>query len=407
MKDTRFNSDNLNRELLETLLQNNKDFTTSKILEQVINMLMKAERDVHLKENIGDKGNGYYERKLGTPVGVLGLAVPRDRDGDFRPQVLPSRFKRDSEDRFKILQALFLSSYSPSAINSIFNSLGLRYSKEELEMLKNQYLDDFNAWAKRELPNDVMGIFIDAYESEVKDEGKVKKLTTFVILGFDFEGFKDLYSLELHVGNETKEFWLSVFNRLIDRGLKNPLFVVSDDFTGIIDAVKTLFPNALHQLCYVHLKRNIRKNMGKADAKQLNDKLTLLKSSSTHEQAVEEFKKILSEYEEKYPHFIKYTKARSEYYCNFIHLPVDVRKFFYTTNAVESFNSILESKRTRAGGFFQSMDYLKVNIYIHYLKLKTQKWSNPTPLIKANLYSFNQLFARRYNRSPYFQTQDT
>jgi hypothetical protein len=78
MQDTRFNSNNLNKELLETLLQNNKDFTTSRILEQVINMLMKAERDVHLKENINDKGNGYYERKLGTPVGVLGLDVPRD-----------------------------------------------------------------------------------------------------------------------------------------------------------------------------------------------------------------------------------------------------------------------------------------------------------------------------------------
>ena len=110
MKDTRFNSDNLNRELLETLLQNNKDFTTSKILEQVINMLMKAERDVHLKENIGDKGNGYYERKLGTPVGVLKpRCSSRLKKSDFRPQVLPSRFKT--------LQALFLSSYSPSAIN--------------------------------------------------------------------------------------------------------------------------------------------------------------------------------------------------------------------------------------------------------------------------------------------------
>ena len=75
MKDTRFNSNKLDNELLETLLENNKDFTTSKILEQVINMLMKAERDVHLKENIKDKGNGYYERKLGTPVGILKTAL--------------------------------------------------------------------------------------------------------------------------------------------------------------------------------------------------------------------------------------------------------------------------------------------------------------------------------------------
>ena len=64
---------------------------------------MKAERKIHLKENDNDKGNGYYDRKLGTPVGALDLPLPRDRDGDFRPQVLPDRFKRDSEDRFKRL----------------------------------------------------------------------------------------------------------------------------------------------------------------------------------------------------------------------------------------------------------------------------------------------------------------
>ena len=66
------------------------------------------------------KGNGYYDRKLGTPVGAIDLLVPRDRDGDFRPQVLPDPFIRDSEDRFNRLQALFLSSYSPNNINSIF-----------------------------------------------------------------------------------------------------------------------------------------------------------------------------------------------------------------------------------------------------------------------------------------------
>ena len=405
MQENNFNKNDLENELLNKLLDENKSFTTSKILEHVINMLMRAERKIHLQENDNDKGNGYYDRKLGTPVGAIDLLVPRARDGDFRPQVLPDPFIRDSEDRFNTLQALFLSSYSPNSINSIFNSLGLRYSRDELDKLKDQYLANFEAWNKRQLPNDVIGIFIDAYVSEVKDNDKVKKMTTFVILGFDFNGFKDIYSIELHIGNESKEFWLSAFNKLISRGLTNPLFLVSDDFSGIIDTVKTLFPNSLHQLCYVHLKRNIRKNMAKSDAKQLNDKLTLLKSSPTHEQAVDEFKKLLSDYKDKYPHFVKYTISRAEYYFNFTHLPLDVRKYFYTTNAVESFNSILEKKRNLAGGFFQSMEYLKVNVYLHYLRLKSKKWAKPTPFIKANLYSFNQLFATRFNRSPYLKTQ--
>jgi len=181
MQENNFNKNDLGNELLNKLMDENKNFTTSKILEHVINMLMKAERKIHLQENENDKGNGYYDRKLGTPVGAIDLLVPRDRDGDFRPQVLPDPFIRDSEDRFNTLQALFLSSYSPNNINSIFNSLGLRYSKDELDKLKDQYLADFEAWNKRQLPNDVIGIFIDAYVSEVKDNDKVKKMTTFVI----------------------------------------------------------------------------------------------------------------------------------------------------------------------------------------------------------------------------------
>ena len=120
MQENNFNKNDLENELLNKLLDENKNFTTSKILEHVINMLMKAERKIHLQENDNDKGNEYYDRKLGTPVGALLLLVPRDRDGDFRPQVLPDPFIRDSEDRFNTLQALFLSSYSPNNINSIF-----------------------------------------------------------------------------------------------------------------------------------------------------------------------------------------------------------------------------------------------------------------------------------------------
>jgi len=407
MKDTKLNQDNLNQSFIEGLVNNLDLFTTSRILEHTLNALMKAERNIHLTSNQDDKGNGFYQRSLGTPLGELDLSVPRDRDGDFRPQVLPDKYIRDTEDRFKTLKALFTQSYSPAAINAIFNKLGLSYSKKEMEELKEHYLNEYEAWAKKDLPHDCIGIFVDAYISEVNHEGKVKKLTTFVVLGFDFEGFKDLYAIELNLGNESKEYWLSVFNRLINRGLKCPLFVVSDDFSGITDAVATLFPKSLHQLCYVHLQRNIRKNMCKADAKDFNSKLSNLKNSKDFETGLNDFNSFLDSYKDKYQTYVKYLKNNSKYYLAFLHLQLETRKYFYTTNSVESFNSILDKKRNLAGGFFQSMDYLKINIYIHYKSLKTQKWRKPSPLIKANIYFFNQLFAQIFERLPNFQTQPT
>lgn len=397
----------LSEKLLKKLLQESSDFSTANILESILNMLMKGERTLHLKPNFSDKANGFYQRTLGTPVGKLNLEVPRDRDGDFRPQVLPQRYSRDTGDRFNTLNALLTASYSPSSINETFNSLGLSYSNKELKELKELYLSEFNAWSQRQLPHDCIGLFIDGYVSDLNHEGKVKKMTTFSVLGFDFEGFKDLYAIEFSIGNETKEFWLQVFNKLIDRGLKCPLFVVSDDFPGIDDAINTLFPKSLHQLCFVHLQRNIRKNMGKNHAKDFNARLANLKTSGSFETGCSDFDKLLSEYEAKYPSFIKYLKTKQDKYFSFLHLDPDIRKYFYTTNCVESFNSILEDKRNKHGGFFQSAETFKINIFIHYKKLKTQKWNKPIPLIRGNSYSLCQKFGQIFGRSPNMATHNS
>ena len=106
-------------------------------------------------------------RKLGTSVGVHhACSSSRLKQSDFKPQILSSRFKRDSEGRFNTPQALFLSSYSLLQLVQVFNSLGLRYSRKQPDKLKKQYLDDFNAWSKRGLHSDVIGILIDAYISK-------------------------------------------------------------------------------------------------------------------------------------------------------------------------------------------------------------------------------------------------
>ena len=118
---------------------------TAKLLEKAFEVVMKAERDLHLEGQSEDKGNGYYERSLGTPMGTLAVAVPRDRDGDFRPQILPRPHLRDIEERAEMLQALFGVSYSPSSIGSVLHALGMHYSPEQLEGLRRYYLEEYQA----------------------------------------------------------------------------------------------------------------------------------------------------------------------------------------------------------------------------------------------------------------------
>ena len=204
----------------------------------------------------------------------------------------------------------------------------------------------------------------------------------------------------VHTGSESKEYWLTVLNDLIERGLKRPLYVISDAFPGLTEAVSTLYPQALHQLCLVHLARNGRRNMGAEDARQFVQVVRELKDTDSEERASERLQAFLQAHRGKYPAFIERVQANLPHYLAFLQLPADLRKFFYTTNSVESFNSVLEKMRIASGGFFQSEQSLKINVYIRYLRLKAKKWTKGFPSIKVYLYACRQLFAQRYGQSP-------
>lgn len=145
-------------------LQTDSNLTLKQLLQTGMNLLMAAERQLHLQQQPQDKGNGYFARQLGTPLGSLDLKVPRDRDGDFRPSLLPKPHQRDFEERSQWIESLLLSGSSPKQIELSLSQLGMHYNREELEQLKASYYESFQQWQKRELPNDMMGLFIDVYK---------------------------------------------------------------------------------------------------------------------------------------------------------------------------------------------------------------------------------------------------
>ncbi len=167
-------------------------------------MLMLAERQLHLEKNPQDKGNGTFERKLGTPLGELALTVPRDRDGDFRPATLPDKYQRDYQEQEAFLEALLVNAYSPQQIQRTLKDLKLHYNPEEIESLKQHYFTLFNTWQSRELPHDIIGLFIDAYHADALIEQKVRKAVVYVAIGIDFNGHKSLYGLYLYTGSEMR-----------------------------------------------------------------------------------------------------------------------------------------------------------------------------------------------------------
>jgi len=150
---------------------------------------------------------------------------------------------------------------------------------------------------------------------------------------------------------------------LINRGLKRVLVVVSDDFPGIIETVKAVYPYADHQLCFVHLQRNIRKYMTKADAAEFNKELDKIKFASSFDEAVQKFYDLCSKFKSKYSRYMNILMEKAEHYMAFIKYPESLRKHVYTTNSVESINSLVEKIRIRSGGYFNSVEVLEINIY--------------------------------------------
>lgn len=298
---------------------------------------------------------------------------------------------------------MIINGYSPSQLQRTLSELGLPYTEDEITKIVEELKERLEDFKTRQLPTEVFALFIDGYHTDIKQAKKVRKACVYTVLGMDLVGQKDIYGFYEFFGSESKEGWLRVLNDLLDRGQK-VVVVVSDDFPGLSEAIKSHYPQTEHQLCFIHLKRNIRRNMGKEASKEFLKELNQIKQlSAGFEDAVDRFKALCDRYQGSYPYFMKELKGKAEKYFNFLRYPEDIRKYIYTTNSAENFNRRIEEIRLRLGGYFQSVEILEVNLFLQRERLLRGRWKNPVPALKAIVYELRQIFNRKF----YAQTQDS
>ncbi|QTA38891.1 IS256 family transposase [Thermosipho ferrireducens] len=371
--------------------------------EAFLESFMLGERDIFLQNHVQDKGNGFYTRTVNSAGISYSLNIPRTRSGQFRSSILPERWKRNTTEYTQFVMALVLNGYSPTQIMDVLETLKLPYTKEELTKIREQLMERLKDFKTRQLPTSAFALVVDAYRCQVKKDGRVRDASVYIVLGIDMEGKKDIYGFYVHFGPENKFDWMRVFDDLVSRGLKRVMVLVSDNFPGMNDAVKLAYPEADHQLCWVHLKRNVNKHMNKEDAKQFKKELKQIKVQPDYDTGLEQLKKLCESYKEKYPIFMKKLLNDAEKYVVFLKYPDEVRSYIYTTNAAESFNSMLEKERHRKGEYFQSVEVLELNVFLIRERLKEKNWKNSIPKIKGVEYELLQLFNLRYaNQTQFF-----
>lgn len=369
------------------------------VASELLNVLMDKERDIFLKEQVNNKANGYYDRDIACNLGNLNLSVPRDRNSNFRSAIMPDHWQRGDSSYSDFVNNLILQSYSPNKIKSLLKSLNLPYSNEDIETIKEELYLKAKELKSAQLTENAFCIFIDAYHTKIKDEdNKIKKAVIYSIISIDLAGKKELCGFYIFFGSETKEDWLVIFNDLISRGLKRTMLIISDDFSGLKEAIKALFPKSLHQLCFIHMQRNVRRNMAKEDCRNFNDELSIIRKNKDFSTAVKKFEDLCNLYKDKYKSFIKKLLSKKELYFNFLIFPKAIRKHIYTTNIVENFNSRIEVKRINSGGHFQSVKTADIAIYLIANNLQKNRWKKAVPAFIEAEYEINQLFNLTFNK---------
>ena len=340
--------------------------------KSMIERIMKEERDRYLQENELTRANGYYTRSPKTILGQIDLSIPRTRDGKFKSEVLPER-KRVMFMLDDIIRAMFVSGVSSRkagkvlenligcSISSQFASYASDIPERVIKEFKNKKLDD-------EYPV----LYIDATYVPLKRDS-VAKEAVYAVLGLKKDGRRNILAYFLPGGSENTHMWKEIFESLKSRGLKDVKMIISDDLKGLSKAIEESFPQARHQLCWFHLKKNIKSKVRKRHWDEILRELNQIMEAKTQENAEYLMNKFIDEWSRLYKS-LSSLKNKIKNYTHFSNLNEKIRVYFSTTNWMERcFKELKDYLRIR--GYLHSEESAEKFLYL-FFKDKDEKYSS-------------------------------
>ena len=357
-----------------------KDGMLKELTKNLFERALKAEMDEHLGYSRYGRGetensrNGVGKKSLITEGGVLELEVPRDRNAEFSPVLVPKRQTRiDGLDQ-KIL-SLYAKGMSVSDIKMQIQELyGAEISESLISRVTDNIIDEVRSWQHRPLEAIYAIVYFDALVVKVRQDKRIINKAVYVALGIDLTGRKDILGLWISE-NEGAKFWLNNFTEMKNRGLKDILIACSDNLTGMSEAISAVYPETEHQLCIVHQIRNSLAYVSYKDRKKVAADLKLVYGSVTEDEALSALSDFDLKWGKQYPHIAKSWQNNWKNLVVFLQYPEVIRRIIYTTNAIEGLNSQLR-KVTNNKRVFPSDDSVFKTLYltIDYI---TRKWSMP------------------------------
>lgn len=349
------------------------------IFGPIFEAMLQGEMDEHLGYVSNDHGskktsnrrNGYTPKNVKTSYGEVEIAVPRDRESSFEPQIIPKRTKDVSGIEDKVLSMYARGMSQRDIAETIEEIYGFEVSSEKISKITDRVLDRVEEWQNRPLKKFYTFLFVDCMYVTIRREYETKSCAVYVILGYDVDGVKDILGLWISE-SEGKHQWMQIFDEIKARGVEEVLFISMDGVSGLEEGAKSIFPHVTVQRCIVHLIRNSIKYVPSKDYKAFTAQLKKVYGAPSLKAAEAEFERFKQAWN-SYPGAVDVWIRNWQYVVQLFNYGSAVRKVMYTTNAIESVNSSF--RKVTKKGAFPSEDALLKLLYLRIIELY-KKWNN-------------------------------
>jgi len=348
-----------------------KDGIFAKLFAHTIEQMLETELSEQLGyepyeargRNSGNSRNGHYSKKLRTSSGDTAIQVPRDRNGEFEPQVVKKHVANTSELEEKII-GMYAKGMSVRDIQETLHELyGVEVSPTTLSAITDKVWGLVEAWQNRPLASIYPILYLDAIHLKLRHEGKIENIAVYTVLGVDLEGHRDALGHWVGEGGESSNFWLSVVSDLQNRGVKDIFIACMDGLTGFKEAILAVFPKTQIQRCIIHQIRNSLKYVNWNDRKAFMLDLKEVYQAPTRESAEANLLKLSETWSDKYAVAIRSWQNNWEDLATFFAYPAEIRRLIYTTNSVEAYHRQLR-KVTKTKSIFPTDEAVRKLLFL-------------------------------------------
>ena len=378
------------REMMGKFMKENdvqvKDGTdVNAIMRDMMSIILEGALDEELNEELGyskydyrnkdtdNSRNGHSQKTIHTSYGDMEIDVPRDRKGEFEPQIIKKYQNTVSQDMEEKILSMYAKGMTTTDIESHMRELyDIDISDSTISRITDKILPVVKEWQERPLEEIYAVVFMDAIHYHVRHEGRIVKRAVYIAIGIDMNGQKDV--LGMYVGqNESAKFWLSILNGLKNRGVNDILIACVDGLSGFPQAIEAVFPKTEVQQCVNHQIRYTTKFVSYKEIKPLMADLKRVYAAPTEDSALSELESFEGKWGSKYPKIAKSWKDNWTNLSTYFKYPEAVRRLIYTTNAIEGFNRQLR-KVTKSKTVFPSDESLLKMLYLATMDI-TKKWT--------------------------------